>query len=159
MIIREMGNIVVSEARSYLEHLKNKYPDALQTTRVVFVTGSTNLLDDQDKRPRDISTSLGKALRAEQISDLPYKTPKTGGIWADKKLCFYNGNAAHFGKNGGKNPESKYRMLWAFDPRGRQMVGIIKTVALADLTLPFINQVYSALSRPCGQYFLENVFA
>ena len=153
MIIREMGNIVVSEARSYLEHLKNKYPDALQTTRVVFVTGSTNLLDDQDKRPRDISTSLGKALRAEQISDLPYKTPKTGGIWADKKLCFYNGNAAHFGKNGGKNPESKYRMLWAFDPRGRQMVGIIKTVALADLTLPFINQVYSARSRlgPCGQ--------
>ena len=88
MILSKEGDIVVSDARAFSEHLQNKYPDVIQTTNVVFVTGSTDSIDFQAKFPTKISTDLGKALCAEQAKALPRKTPPETG-------SFYNGLKKH----------------------------------------------------------------
>lgn len=140
-ILRDEDDIIVSEAREYATLLKKMYPDVLMTTRLVFVTGNNDHIAEQERDKMSIKTAIGSALREEQVRDLPKQTPKTGGIWADEtKHRFYTGNPAHHGCKGGKNPETKYRMQYAFDSMERQMVGVVRTTAFYDLALPFLHQ-------------------
>jgi hypothetical protein len=140
-ILKDENHIIVSEARNFGESLRAAHPDAEMTTRLVFVTGNEAMIKQQYERPRKISTRFGDLLKAEQHNALREDTPSAGCVFVGTKTRFYSGNPAHIGKRDRKNPKSNYRMTYAYDVQGQQLIGIVKTVSFDNLQLPFIHQV------------------
>jgi hypothetical protein len=152
-VLREADSLLVSEASAHEDALRALHPDVQMTTRVVFVTGSARQLKECEDAFRNtadasrttINTDIGRAIRQEQVLALPpvdkNPTPRSAVLSprseVNNKRC--NANPAHFGRRGGKCADTSYRMLWSYDHVDRRAVGIVRTVAFADLQLPFIH--------------------
>lgn len=137
-MLLQTPSLVVSEATAHVAAIKALHPGTVITTRVIFIKGNIAQHKEQCAKLKSVKTALGQALRTVQHDALPNGTPNSGHC-SHAVSNFYNGNPAHCGSKHCKTPEAKYRMLWAYDTQACRMVGVVRTVALRDLVLPFIH--------------------